>query len=328
MAFTELTRLMLKWNSHLSNSDNLVKDSTSDHKPDKKIIVCVPVYNGAKHIASIVRDTKAYCTEVLVCDDGSTDDTKKEAKRGGAIVVSHAENKGKGAAMKSLFNAAKDMKPDVVVTMDGDGQFRPEEIDKLTKPILEEKADIVIGYRFDTDNEMPGYRKVGNKVLDKMANMASELPFRDTQSGFRAYSSKALEQISFQSDGFGADGEILIDASRKGLRIKEEKVTVLYNTGTETSTKDPISHSTEVVTSLIELIALRRPLRYLGIPGLILMGIGIAYSVVVISLFNETRYFSIPSTLLSLGSLIIGILLLLMSVVLFSIGRAMRRGFS
>ena len=319
---------MLKWNLHLSNSDNLVKDSTSDHKSDKKIIVCIPVYNGAKHIARIVRDTKSYCTEVLVCSDGSTDDTKNEAKRGGATVISHTENKGKGAAMKSLFKAAKDMKPDVIVTMDGDGQFRPGEIDKLTKPILEEKADIVIGYRFDTDNEMPGYRKMGNKVLDKMANMASELPFRDTQSGFRAYSGKALEQISFQSDGFGADGEILIDASRKGLRIKEEKVTVLYNTGNETSTKDPISHSTEVVTSLIELIALRRPLRYLGIPGIILMGIGIAYSVVVISLFNETRYFSIPSTLLSLGSLIIGIMLLLMSVVLFSIGRAMRRGFS
>ena len=306
----------------------MVKDSISDHNSDKKIIVCIPAYNVAKNITNIVQNTKSYCTEVLVCDDGSTDDTKKEAKRGGAIVVSHAENKGKGAAMKSLFNAAKDMKPDVVVTMDGDGQFRPEEIDKLVKPILEGKADIVIGYRFDTDNEMPGYRKVGNKVLDKMANMASELPFRDTQSGFRAYSSKALEQISFQSDGFGADGEILIDASRKGLRIKEEKVTVLYNTGNETSTKDPISHSTEVVTSLIELIALRRPLRYLGIPGIILMGIGIAYSVVVISIFNETRYFSIPSTLLSLGSLIIGIMLLLMSVVLFSIGRAMRRGFS
>src|SRR2546426_6356497 len=102
---------MLKWNSHLSNSDNLVKDSTSAHKSDKKIIVCVPVYNGAKHIASIVRDTKSYCTEVLVCDDGSTDDTKKEAKRGGAILTSHTKNKSKGAAIKTLFKAAKKMKP-------------------------------------------------------------------------------------------------------------------------------------------------------------------------------------------------------------------------
>src|SRR5207249_3396188 len=168
------TRLMLKLNLRLSNSDNLVKDDTLDHKSDKKIIVCIPVYNGAKHIASIVRDTKAYCTEVIVCDDGSTDNTETEAKRGGATVIRHTENRGKGAAMKSLFNAAKDMKPDVIVTMDGDGQFIPQEINKLSKPILEGKADIVIGYRFDTDNEMPGYRKVGNKVLDKMANMASE----------------------------------------------------------------------------------------------------------------------------------------------------------
>src|SRR2546427_1958822 len=175
---------------------------------------------------------------------------------------------------------------------------------------------------------MPGYRKMGNKFLDKMANMASELPFRDTQSGFRAYSSKALSVINFQADGFGADAEILIDASRKGLRVVEEKITVLYDVGHDTSTKDPISHTTDVLTSLIELIALKRPLRFLGIPGLVLMILGVAFSTVVITIFNETRYFSIPSTLVAMGSLVIGIILLLMSVVLFSISRAFRRGLS
>ena len=101
-----------------------------------------------------------------------------------------------------------------------------------------------------------------------MTNLASDLPFRDTQSGFRAYSRKTIEQIQFSTEGFGVDSEILIDASRKKLRILEEKVTVLYDTGGKTSTKNPVAHSGEVISSLIEHIALKHPLKFLGIPGM------------------------------------------------------------
>ena len=295
----------------------------------KRILVCIPAYNVGKVIRKLVEECCKYSYDVVVCDDGSADDTETEAKRGGATVVRHPKNKGKGAAMRSLFTYAKDLKADVIVTIDGDGQFLPQEIDKIIKPILDGRADVVIGNRFNGENKIPSYRKFGNKFLDKMTSMASDLPFQDTQSGFRAYSAKAVELISFHTDGFGSDAEILIDASRKGLRIIEEKVTVLYNNiGQETSTKNPVSHTTDVVVSLIELIAVRRPLTYLGIPGLTLSAIGIAYSIIVIVLFNQTRYFSIPSTLVALGSLVIGIILVLMSVVLFSIGRALRRGYS
>ena len=294
----------------------------------KKIVVCIPAYNVARVIRDVVTECLKYSDEVIVCDDGSIDDTAVEAKKGGATVISHSKNKGKGAAMKSLFNIAKYLKADVTVTMDGDGQFLAQEIDKIVKPIFEGQADIVIGYRFEDGNQIPAYRKIGNKILDKMTNMASELRFRDTQSGFRAYSSKAIELVSFESEQFGADAEILIDASRKGLKIAEEKVTVLYNTGEKTSTKNPISHTGEVVNSLLELIALRRPLRYLGLPGVALMVAGLVFSILTIGLFNHARYFSIPMTILSLGFFVIGIMLILMSVVLFSIGKAIRKGYS
>lgn len=290
-------------------------------------VACIPVYNEERTIEDVIRRSKNYVDKVIVCDDGSEDNTSKKANDAGATVLRHEKNLGKGAALKTLFKHAKEINADVMVTIDGDGQFVPDEIGLLVKPVLEEGSDVVIGYRFSSDMEMPSYRKAGNKILDKITNIASELPFRDTQSGFRAYSKKAIQSINFTTDGFGADSEILIDASRKGLKISEEKVTVIYGTGGKTSTKNPISHSSDVIGSLIELVALRHPLKYLGIPGFILLTIGIIYSVVVISIFNDTRYFSIPSTFLALGSLIVGLMLLLMSVVLFSIGRAMRRTF-
>ena len=174
---------------------------------------------------------------------------------------------------------------------------------------------------------MPAYRKFGNKMLDKMTNLATELPFRDTQSGFRAYTKNAIEQIEFIDNGFGADSEILVSASKKGLKISEKKVTVLYDTGGKTSTKNPISHTTGVISSLIELIALQNPLRYLGIPGIVLMIIGVITSANVIRIFNESRFFSVPTTLVAMGALMVGLVLLLTSLVLFVIIRSGQRGY-
>lgn len=285
------------------------------------LVVCIPAFNEERTIGDIVKRALKHSSEVIVCDDGSSDNTIEEAKKSGAVVLQHETNQGKGSALRTLFVKALEKNPEVIVTIDGDGQFLPEEIPKIIKPISENKADVVIGYRFDDTNKIPNYRKIGNKVLDKMTNIASGLPFRDTQSGFRAYTQKTLKTINFKTNGFGADSEILINLSKKGFKIAEEKITVLYDTGGKTSTKNPISHSADVVTSLIELIAIQRPLLFVGLPGLILTIIGIIFSISVISIFNETRYFSIPTTLVSLGLLIVGLILLLISVVLFAIGK-------
>jgi len=288
-------------------------------------LACIPAYNEESVISKVVKEVQKYVDKVVVCDDGSTDKTSENANSAGAIVIKLESNKGKGAAMRSLFDYAKKENADIVVTIDGDGQFLPEEIPKLIKPVMNNQADIVIGYRFDDKDEMPTYRRVGNKLLDKVSNLATELPYRDTQSGFRSYSKKAIESIKITTNGFGADSDILIDASRKGLRISEEKITVLYNTGGKTSTKNPVSHVGDVIYSVVETISIRQPLRYLGIPGLILVIIGIAYTIIVVTIFNDTRYFSVPSTLIAIGSLVMGMILLLMSAVLFSLSRAIQK---
>ena len=288
-------------------------------------LACIPAYNEESVISKVVKEVQKYVDKVVVCDDGSTDKTSENANSAGAKVIKLERNKGKGAAMRSLFDYAKKENADIVVTIDGDGQFLPEEIPKLIKPVMNNQADIVIGYRFDDKDEMPTYRRVGNKLLDKVSNLATELPYRDTQSGFRSYSKKAIESIKITTNGFGADSDILIDASRKGLRISEEKITVLYNTGGKTSTKNPVSHVGDVIYSVVETISIRQPLRYLGIPGLILVIIGIAYTIIVVTIFNDTRYFSVPSTLIAIGSLVMGMILLLMSAVLFSLSRAIQK---
>lgn len=284
-------------------------------------LTCIPALNEEHIIGKIVKESLQYSTSVVVCDDGSSDETTKIAEQAGAYVITHKKNLGKGAALKSLFKYARHSPADVVVTIDGDGQFLPTEIEKLSKQIKEGLADVVIGYRFDDETDMPGYRKMGNKVLDHVSKAASDLPFRDTQSGFRAYSKKAIETIRFHNDGFVADSEILISAAENNLKIKEEKVKVIYSTGTKTSTQNPISHGSGVLINLIELVLLKHPLKYLGIPGMIFTMIGIISSSYVLTLFNETRYFSVPFTLISLGLLILGIILVLVSGILYSINR-------
>lgn len=284
-------------------------------------LACIPAFNEESCIADVIIEAKKHVDNVVVCDDGSSDNTSQIAISEGAKVIRHEKNLGKGAAMKSLFDYAKNNDAELMVMIDGDGQFKANEIPLLIKPLLK-GYDIVIGNRFEKNSEMPNYRAFGNKVLDKMTSMASDLPFEDTQSGFRSYSRRAINSISFQSDGFGSDAEILVNASKSELKITYVPVTVLYETGTKTSTKNPVSHTTEVIISLIELISIKRPLSFLGIPGIVLFGLGIIFSIIVITLFNETRYFSIPYMLITIGSFTIGLILLMMSVLLFSIKKS------
>ena len=288
-------------------------------------VACIPAYDVENMISDVVTRSLQFVDKVIVCDDGSNDFTAQKAKDAGAIIIKHDKNLGKGAALRSLFSFVKKNDFDIIVTIDGDGQFLPEEIEKLIEPIRTNQFDVVIGNRFLGKHEMPFYRKAGNKMLDKFTKIAADLPFEDTQSGFRAYSKKAIDKINFNSNGFGVDSEILIDAVNKDLKITEKYVSVIYDTGERTSTKNPVSHSMGVIASIIELIAINHPLKYLGIPGFILMIVGIFFLVIVLIMFNESRYFSIPSTLLSIFSLVIGLMLLLMSVVLYSISNQSRR---
>tara|TARA_B100001245_G_scaffold128758_1_gene95023 strand:+ start:34 stop:915 length:882 start_codon:yes stop_codon:yes gene_type:complete len=291
------------------------------------ILTCIPAFNEGKVIDEVIKKCLKFSDQVVVCDDGSTDDTYEIADAAGAHVIRHDVNIGKGEALRTLFKFAIHSKNDIVVTIDGDGQFLPEEIPKLVSDIEEKKSDIVIGYRFDDATDMPNYRRFGNKMLDKMANMVTELSVSDTQSGYRAYSKDVIEKLNFNIKGFGADVEILIDAANKGFRISEQKVTVIYNTGSDTSTKNPISHAGEVVTTILERIAIKSPLKYLGIPGIVTIVLGIYFALDVFITYNNTGYFSLPFTLIGATFLVLGLILFLMATMLFSVSKRSNKKF-
>ena len=288
-------------------------------------LVCIPAFNEERFIGKVVKNCLKYADRVVVCDDASVDNTYEVADAAGANVIRHEKKCGKGEAFQSLFQFARHSNVDVIVTIDGDGQFLPEEIPKLVKKIESNEADIVIGYRFDNAEEMPNYRKFGNKMLDKMTNMATELSVRDTQSGFRAYSKNIIKLIEFKKKGFGVDTEILINAAKNGARISEEKVSVIYHTGSQTSTKNPISHSGEVITSLLEIIAIRSPLKFVGTPGIILIIFGIYFAIDVTLTYTEIGYFSIPFTLIGVSCLVVGLILFLTSILLYSLSKRSKK---
>lgn len=227
---------------------NISIDGMDLAKSRPVIVICIPAFNEEKTIGNIVCRSKIFGTRVVVCNDGSTDNTALEAEKNGAIVATHDRNLGKGAALKTLLQEASRLQPDVIVTLDGDGQHDPNDIPVLLSPMLAGEADVVIGCRFWSGNHIPFYRRVGNSLLSLVTNISAGTRVRDTQSGFRAYSSKVISNISIVEKGMGVDSEILIELAKKSFKIEERNVTVSYDG--DTSTLNPASHVIRVLWSL------------------------------------------------------------------------------
>ena len=153
-----------------------------------------------------------------------------------------------------------------MITFDADGQHRIEDINSIIKPIKDKEADIVIGSRFldKKSKEMPNYRKVGIKIITKITNLSIKEKLTDSQSGFRAYNKKTLEEITPSDKGMGVSTEILIKASNLELKVAEVPIKVHYDV--DTSTQNPVSHGTSVILSTIKFTSIHNPLKFLWYP--------------------------------------------------------------
>ena len=284
-----------------------------------KITVGIPAYNEEKNIASVISKLKKHADTIIVCDDGSDDLTGEISQQLGAIVIKHVKNKGYGAAISSLFLKAKELESDVFVSFDADGQHRIEDIAEVVEPIKNKEADLVIGSRFlnTKSEEMPNYRKVGIKIITKVTNLSNKEKLTDSQSGFRAYSKKSLQEILPADEGMGVSTEILIKASNLELKIAEVPIQVHY--GEDTSTHDPVSHGTEVILSTLKFISIHNPLKFYGIPGIIFLGIGLGFIAWTVQIYTESQQIITNVSLIGIGSIVFGTVLLMTAIILFSL---------
>ena len=284
-----------------------------------KITIGIPAYNEEKNIAGIISKLKKYTDSIIVCDDGSSDLTGDISEQLGAIVIKHSKNRGYGAAIHSLFLKAKELESDVFLTLDADGQHRVEDIPIVTDPIIKNEVDLVIGSRFlDTKSEeMPNYRKVGIKIITKITNLSIKEKLTDSQSGFRAYSRKALQEITPTDDGMGVSTEILIKASNLELKVAEVPIKVNYNG--DTSTHDPVSHGTSVILSTIKFTSIHNPLKFYGIPAIIFLIIGLSFVAWTVQIYAESQQIITNVSLIGIGCVVIGTVFLMTAVILFSI---------
>ncbi len=290
-----------------------------------KVVIGIPAFNEEKNIAKIIVKLQKVADTIIVCNDGSTDMTKEISEKMGVKVINHPKNLGYGAGIRSIFLEAAKMEPDILVTFDADGQHKIEDIQTVIQPILDNEADIVIGSRFlkdETNKNVPKYRKIGIKVITGITDSVTDLKLTDAQSGFRAYKKNVLKDIVPSDKGMGVSTEILIKASKRKFKVKEVPIEILY-TG-DTSTHHPVSHGASVIFSTMKYASIEHPLKFYGIPGLIFLAIGLFFVVWTLQSFSETRQIITNISLIGIGSVILGTMLSMTAIMLYSLVSVVR----
>jgi len=290
----------------------------SDKRQKIRVLAGIAAYNEARYVGSIILQARQYVDEVIVIDDGSTDNTAGVAELAGATVVRHAENRGKGAAIQSILAEAKKRNPDILVLLDADAQHDPNEIPVLIKPISE-GFDLVIGSREAQEDKTPRYRRIGKKVIFHSSRLASKTNVYDSESGFRALSPKAINELELKANGFAVESEMITLAADKNLKITEVPISNIYTK--DGSTLHPIRHGIDVLSRIMVMISQRRPLLVFGLIGGILLVIGLFFGFRVINIAATTGNLATGSAILTTLFIIAGILSIFTGIILNALSR-------
>jgi len=294
-------------------SPNLIEVTVNDLDPElippKGLCAVLPAYNEELVIGSVILRTKQYVDRVIVVDDGSSDRTSEVAKLAGAEVIRLDHNTGKAYTILLGLRHARKTGCTVAVMLDADGQHEPREIPRVAQFVSIGKADLVIGSRFLGKNGgVPSYRKIGQKTLDLFTNIGAKTKVTDSQSGFRALSCQALDNLDFKSDGYNIESDMIAHFSAMGLPIMEVPITVNYDVPHKHK-KHPLTHGMGVLTRLVNLIAYQRPMLMFGIPGLLLFFAGLLTASYAFSDYYATSKFSYIMSMTSVVLIFTGVLL-------------------
>ncbi len=287
-------------------------------KPSQpKILVAIPAYNEGRYVGSVVLKARQYADEVVVLDDGSTDDTSEIARLAGATVIRHEENRGYGAAVQSLLAEAKKKNPDILILLDADSQHNPDEIPKLIEPIISDGSDLVVGSRQQQKVKIPPYRRVGLRVLSYFSGILSREKLFDSESGFRVFSRKAITVLEPRESGMAISAETIADAAEKGLKITEVPISIAYTK--DGSTLNPIRHGLGVLTRIMVMISERRPLFFFGLGGSILVVLGLIAGVRTLLIYNIQHTLPPGNALLAVLFLTVGIFSIFTGIILHTL---------
>ncbi len=302
------------------------QQGSASEQPERKprIVAAIPCLDEERFIGSVVLKTAKYVDSVIVIDDGSCDATADVAAAAGAKVHRHEENRGYGAAIRTALAKGQQVGADVLVILDGDGQHNPGDIPGLVRPVIEGEADIAVGSRFlEGGSRPPLYRRFGQRVLTVATNVASGQKVSDSQSGFRAYSAKALKELTLTESGMSASSEIQFAIGRSGLRVAEVPINVSY---VDRAKRNPVGHGMTVLSRLLVLVSLRQPLLLFGVPGLVLMAGGLAFGIRVLTRYSEVGELAVGNALATVLLFLAGLLALFSGLMLQAMKELMRGG--
>ena len=291
-----------------------------------KVVVGIPALNEERSIGKVVVRAVRHADEVVVVDDGSTDDTALIAEGLGAVVLKHEKNLGKGATIRDCFEYAKNSGADVLVTIDGDGQHDASRIPILVDALVSSHADVVVGGRLAKPAGMPRYRWMGERMLDHATGIKVGGKLVDSQSGFRAYSRRAIETLTAAEFGMSVDSELIKKAEAAGMQIALVPISVSYSG--KTSTSNPLFHGLEVFFGLVKFISIRHPLLFYGGFSIVAFLVSIVFGFMTLDYYQRWGRVITNLALVSVAAGILGFLALFTGIILFTLITVVREGSS